>query len=220
MADQNAKKNRVAEAAVEFIKGNMTIGVGTGTTVNYFIAKLASIKHLIDGAVASSVATENLLKQNGIPLMSLNDVNDLMIYIDGADEVTRDLRLIKGGGGALTREKIIAAACRQFICIVDDSKLVDKLGSFPLPVEVIPMAQGYVCREIVKLGGRPVLRDGFITDNGNIILDVKNLQIGDPVELEESLNNIPGVVTNGLFARRPADILLVAGNDSVQQFSR
>jgi len=217
--DQNAKKNRVAEAAVEFIGNNRIIGVGTGSTVNYFIEKLAAIKHRIDGAVASSVATETLLKQHGIPLLNLNSIDNLMIYVDGADEANRDLHLVKGGGGALTREKIIAAASKQFICIIDDSKLVDMLGSFPLPVEVIPMAQNHVYGEIVALGGKPVLREGFITDNGNIILDVENLQIRNPVALEESLNNITGVVTNGLFARRPADILLVADNDSIQQYS-
>ena len=219
VVDQNTKKNRVAEAAIEFIREKMIIGVGTGSTVNFFIERLATIKHRIEGAVASSVATENLLRHHDIPLLSLNDIDDLMIYIDGADEANRDLHLIKGGGGALTREKIIAAASRQFICITDDSKLVDILGSFPLPVEIIPMAQRYVYRELLTLGGRPVLRDGFITDNGNLILDVENLQISNPVELEESLNNITGVVTNGLFAKRPADILLVADDDGIHQFS-
>jgi len=218
VVDQNAKKNRVAEAAIEFIREKMVIGVGTGSTVNFFIERLATIKHMIEGAVASSVATENLLRHHDIPLLSLNDIDDLMIYIDGADEANRDLHLIKGGGGALTREKIIAAASRQFICITDDSKLVDILGSFPLPVEIIPMAQRYVYRELLTLGGRPVLRDGFITDNGNLILDIENLQISNPVELEESLNNITGVVTNGLFAKRPADILLVADDDGIHQF--
>ena len=217
--DQNQKKQRVAEAAVEYVKEDTIIGVGTGSTVNYFIEKLADISKRINGAVASSVATENLLKKYGIPIVSLNDMDNLVIYIDGADEATRDLHLIKGGGGALTREKIIASASKNFICIVDDSKLVDVLGKFPLPVEVIPMAQNYVSREIVKLGGRPVLRDGVITDNGNNIIDVEDLTITAPAELEETLNNITGVVTNGLFARRPADKLLVADNETVRILS-
>ena len=216
---QNQKKQRVAEAAVQYVMDDMTIGVGTGSTVNYFIEKLADIKHRIKGAVASSMATENLLKKFDIPVVNLNDVDGLVIYIDGADEATRDLHLIKGGGGALTREKIIAAASENFICIVDDSKLVDVLGAFPLPVEVIPMALGYVSREIIKLGGRPVLRDGFITDNGNVILDVIGLVITAPVALEQALNNITGVVTNGLFAQRPADKLLVADFDTVHILS-
>lgn len=216
--DQNAKKERVAEAALEYLEDDIIIGVGTGSTVNFFIEKLAAIKHRIDAAVASSVATEELLKKHHIPIVSLNSVNELPLYIDGADESTRHLALIKGGGGALTREKIIAAASKKFVCIIDDSKLVDVLGEFPLPVEVIPMAQSYVAREIVKLGGQPILRTGFTTDNGNIILDVHNLRILNPPELEESLNNITGVVTNGLFARRAADVLLVADNESIETF--
>jgi len=214
--DQNKKKQLVAETALEYIEDDAIIGVGTGSTVNCFIEKLASIKHRIEAAVASSVATEELLKKHHIPIVSLNSVNELKIYIDGADEATKYLHLIKGGGGALTREKIIAAASSKFICIVDDSKLVDVLGVFPLPVEVIPMAQSYVARKLVSLGGQPILRQGFKTDNGNIILDVHHLSITQPVELEGEINQITGVVCNGLFARRPADVLLVGDGDSVQ----
>ena len=217
---QNEKKQRVAEAALQYIEDDMIVGVGTGSTVNFFIEQLALIKHRIEGTVASSVASEALLKQHHIPILSLNSVSELPIYIDGADEATKHLQLIKGGGGALTREKIIVAASKKFICIADDSKLVDVLGKFPLPLEVIPMAQSYVARQIVKLGGQPLLREGFMTDNGNIILDVHNLSILQPSELEQSLNNITGVVTNGLFARRPADVLLLAGDDAVQTIDR
>ncbi len=213
---QNEKKQRVAEAALQYIEDDMIVGVGTGSTVNFFIENLALIKHRIEGTVASSVASEDLLKAHHIPIVSLNSVIELPVYIDGADEATKHLQLIKGGGGALTREKIIVAASNKFVCIVDDSKLVDVLGKFPLPVEVVPMAQSYVAREIVKLGGQPILREGFITDNGNIILDVYNLSILQPSELEQSLNNITGVVTNGLFARRPADVLLIANDNSIQ----
>ncbi|MCZ6526606.1 MAG: ribose-5-phosphate isomerase RpiA [Gammaproteobacteria bacterium] len=213
---QNDKKQRVAEAALPYIDDDMVVGVGTGSTVNFFIELLATIKHRIDGAVASSAITEELLKQHHIPVISLNSVNELSVYIDGADEATKHLQLIKGGGGALTREKIVAAASKKFVCIIDDSKFVDVLGRFPLPVEVIPMAQSYVAREIVKLGGQPVLRAGSMTDNGNIILDVQGLQILQPSELEAALNNITGVVSNGLFARRPADILLIAGDQTIQ----
>ena len=213
--NQDLKKKRVAEAALEYLGDDIIVGVGTGSTVNFFIEKLAGIKHRIRGAVASSSASENLLTSHQIPVVDLNAVDRLAVYIDGADEATRGLHLIKGGGGPLTREKVIAAASASFICIVDDSKIVDLLGAFPLPVEVIPMARNFVCREIEKLGGRPVLRDGFITDNGNIILDVYGLLISNPVELEDTLNNITGTVTNGLFARRPADTLLVADADSV-----
>ena len=213
---QNEKKQRVAKAALKYIEDDMVIGVGTGTTVNFFIEYLASIKHRIEGAVASSVATETLLKNHQIPLINLNSTGGITIYIDGADEATKHLSLIKGGGGALTREKIIAAASEQFICIADDSKLVDVLGKFPLPIEVVPLAQSYVAREIVKLGGQPRLREGFTSDNGNIILDVHNLSIQQPAELEQTINNISGVLTNGLFAQRRADVLLLADNDSVQ----
>ena len=214
--DQNRKKQLVAEAAMEYVQDDMVVGVGTGSTVNYFIEILASIKHRVEAAVASSVATEDLLKKHHIPIVNLNSVNELKVYIDGADEATKYLHLIKGGGGALTREKIIAAASSKFVCIIDDSKLVDVLGSFPLPVEVIPMAQSYVARKLVSLGGQPILRQGFTTDNGNIILDVHNLSIMQPVDLEGEINQITGVVSNGLFARRPADVLLVGDGESVR----
>ena len=214
--DQNIKKQQVADAALAYVKDGTVIGVGTGSTVNFFIERLAGIKHRIEGAVASSEATSELLRQLRIPLISLNSVNELSVYIDGADEATRYLHLIKGGGGALTREKIIAAASMKFVCIVDDSKLVDVLGSFPLPVEVIPMAQSYVARQLVRLGGQPLLRQGFTTDNGNIILDVHHLSILQPTELETEINQITGVVSSGLFARRPANVLLIGDGQTVK----
>jgi ribose 5-phosphate isomerase A len=198
----------------------MTIGVGTGSTVNHFIAALAVWRDRIAGAVSSSEASSRLLRQAGIEVFDLNSVGDLELYVDGADEATRHLQLIKGGGGALTREKIIAAASRQFVCIVDDSKLVDVLGRFPLPVEVIPMARSLVARQLLKLGGQPVWREGFVTDNGNVILDVHNLEILDPAALETGINQLAGVVTVGLFARRPADLLIVAGAEGVQRIER
>ena len=213
---QDEKKQQVAEAALDYIEDGSVIGVGTGSTVNFFIQQLAKIKHRIDGAVSSSIASEALMQQHNIPVVPLNSVIELSVYIDGADEATKHLHLIKGGGGALTREKIVAAASRNFVCIIDDSKLVEVLGQFPLPVEVIPMAQSYVAREIVKLGGRPELRQGFTTDNGNIILDVRNFSIMQPQDLEIKLNNIAGVVTNGLFALRPADVLLIADDNQVK----
>ena len=213
---QDEKKKQVAEAALAYVENDSIVGVGTGSTVNFFIDCLASIKHRIDGAVSSSDATEALLKQHNIPVLSLNSANDIPVYIDGADEATKHLHLIKGGGGALTREKIVAAASKKFICIIDESKMVDVLGTFPLPVEVIPMAQSYIAREITKLGGQPILREGFTTDNGNIILDVHNLSILKPVELEQELNKLAGVVTNGLFAQRPADVLLIASDNGVK----
>ena len=213
---QDEKKKQVAEAALAYIEDDTIVGVGTGSTVNFFIEYLASIKHRIDGAVSSSDATEALLKQHNIPVLSLNSANDIPVYIDGADEATKHLHLIKGGGGALTREKIIAAVSKKFVCIIDETKMVDVLGTFPLPVEVIPMAQSYIAREITKLGGQPILREGFTTDNGNIILDVHNLSILKPVELEQELNKLAGVVTNGLFAQRPADILLIANDNGVK----
>ena len=190
------------------------------STVNFFIEELAGIRHRVRAAVSSSIASEKRLLEHDIPVVDLNSVDGLGIYIDGADEATRQLHLIKGGGGALTREKIIAAASGHFVCIVDDSKVVDRLGAFPLPVEVIPMARGHVSREIMKLGGQPVLREGFSTDNGNIILDIRDFPISDPVKLELALNNITGVVTNGLFALRPADTLLVATDEDVQVLTR
>ncbi len=215
--NQDEMKQAVAEAALKYIDDDMIVGVGTGSTVNFFIDSLATIKHRIDGAVASSIMTEERLRAHHIPVLDLNSVGTLAVYIDGADEATKHLHLIKGGGGALTREKIIAAASKTFICIIDNNKEVDILGNFPLPVEVIPMAQSYVARELVKLGGQPVLREGFRTDNGNIILDIHHLRIIEPLELEQVINNITGVVTNGLFARRGADILLVADNNGVRQ---
>lgn len=212
---QDRKKKNAAKIAIDCVKNNSIIGVGTGTTINFFIEELGKNKGLIDGAVSSSVATEKLLREHHIPVLPLNSVIDLPIYIDGADEVTHNKHLIKGGGGALTREKIVAAASKQFICIIDDSKLVPLLGGFPLPVEVIPMAQSYVAREIAKLGGQPELRQDFLTDNGNIILDIHNLKIENPSELENQLNQITGVVTNGLFAKRPADTLIIATDDGI-----
>jgi ribose 5-phosphate isomerase A len=216
---QDALKQQAAEAALKFVDDDMIIGVGTGSTVNFFIDALAGIKHRINGAVSSSVATEERLRAHNIPVLSLNNAGTLPIYVDGADEATKHLHLVKGGGGALTREKIVAAASEKFICIIDSSKEVDVLGTFPLPVEVIPMAQSYVARELVKLGGQPVLREDFHTDNGNIILDIYNLSILEPVQLEQSINNITGVLCNGLFARRRADILLIADADGVRTLS-
>lgn len=213
--NQDEMKRAVARAAIDHVPAGI-IGVGTGSTANYFIDELAHIKGRIDGAVASSVATAERLKKHGIRVLDLNDVGELEVYVDGADEITRHLSMIKGGGGALTREKIVAACSRKFVCIVDQSKVVDVLGRFPLPVEVIPMARSYVARQLVKLGGSPVLRAGFTTDNGNVILDVHNLDILDPVSLETEINQITGVVTNGLFARRGADVCLVGTPDGVQ----
>lgn len=209
-------KKAAALAALDYVESGWVVGIGTGSTANHFIDGLATIKHKIDGAVASSEASEKKLKSHGIAVLDLNSAGDLPIYVDGADESNQYLHLIKGGGGALTREKIVAAASKIFVCIADDSKLVDTLGDFPLPVEVIPMAQSYVARQIVKLGGMPELRQGFITDNGNVILDIKGLQIAEPTRLEGELNAIAGVVTNGLFAIRPADILLIGSASGVR----
>ena len=206
---QDEMKKAAAKAALDYVEADTIIGIGTGSTANHFIDLLAGIKGRIEGTVASSVASAERLKKHGIPVFDLNAVGDLSLYVDGADESSHHLHLIKGGGGALTREKIVAAASKMFVCIADESKLVDVLGKFPLPVEVIPMARSYVARQIVKLGGQPVLREGFTTDNGNVILDVHNLKIMNPVELEGKLNNIVGVVTNGLFAMRPADVLIL-----------
>ncbi|MDH4149977.1 MAG: ribose-5-phosphate isomerase RpiA [Betaproteobacteria bacterium] len=217
---QDALKQAAARAAVAMVPAGSIVGVGTGSTVNFFIDELAAIKGRIDGAVSSSDASAARLKAAGIHVHDLNSVRELPVYVDGADEVTRHLAMIKGGGGALTREKIVAAVAQQFICIADTSKLVNVLGRFPLPVEVIPMARSYVAREIVKLGGQPEWRAKFVTDNGNLILDVHNLTILDPQKLETQLNQITGVVTNGLFARRPADVLLLAGKDGVETLRR
>jgi ribose 5-phosphate isomerase A len=198
------------------VPNDCIVGVGTGSTANFFIDELGKIKHKIRGAVASSEASTRRLQGHGIEVMSLNDAGDLPVYVDGADEITRHMHMLKGGGGALTREKIVAAASKKFICVCDASKLVDVLGKFPLPIEVIPMARSYVARELVKLGGQPKLREGFTTDNGNVILDVHNLQIMNPVELETTLNQMAGVVTNGLFARRAADVLLLGTPEGVK----
>ncbi len=214
---QDENKRRVAHAALEMVPDGAVIGVGTGSTTNFFIDALAGIKARVEGAVSSSEASTTRLRQHGIPVMDLNATGDLELYVDGADEANDHRQLIKGGGGALTREKIVAAAARRFVCIVDESKRVAVLGAFPLPVEVIPMARSYVARQLVKLGGQPVLREGFATDNGNQILDVRNLTITNPPELEDRVNAIAGVVTVGLFARRPADLLLVAGDAGVRE---
>ncbi|MCB1935233.1 MAG: ribose-5-phosphate isomerase RpiA [Nitrosomonas sp.] len=216
---QDEQKKAVAIAAIDYVPVGRIIGVGTGSTANYFIDELAKIKHKIDGAVASSDTTAKRLQSHGIEVIDLNEVDDLPVYVDGADEITEHMHMTKGGGGALTREKIVAAVAKKFICITDQSKLVNILGNFPLPIEVIPMARSYVAREITLLGGQPALRQGFITDNGNVILDVHGLQILNPVELETTLNQITGVVTNGLFARRAADILLLGTDEGVKTFS-
>jgi ribose 5-phosphate isomerase A len=214
------RKQLVAEAALQYVTDDMILGVGTGSTVNHFIDALFAQKLRIRGAVSSSEASTARLKKHGIEVLDLNSAGDLSVYIDGADEADEHLRLIKGGGGALTREKIIAAASERFVCIADDSKLVKTLGKFPLPVEVIPMSRSYVARQLVKLGGQPVLREGFISDNGNPILDVHHLTIVDPVALETEINQITGVVTVGLFARRPADILLLGSDTGVKIIKR
>lgn len=213
---QDQLKQQVAKAALQYVVEDDMVGVGTGSTVNFFIEELAKIKYKIEGAVASSKATEALLKQHAIPVIDLNSVNRLPVYIDGADEFNQHHYLIKGGGAALTREKITAAASQRFVCIVDQSKQVDVLGKFPLPIEVIPMARSYVARQVVKLGGNPSYREGVTTDNGNVILDVYDLNLIDPTSMEQSLNNIAGVVTNGLFAQRPADTILVAHGDRIE----
>ena len=206
---QDEMKRKAAEAALEYVIVDEIVGVGTGSTVNHFIDVLAEIKHKINGAVSSSVASTERLQTHGIKVYDLNEVGDLAVYIDGADESDHYLNLIKGGGGALTREKIIAGASKKFVCIADESKLVDVMGEFPLPVEVIPMARSFIARELVKLGGRPVWREGFVTDNGNDILDVHDLKIMEPVKLENELNKLPGIVTVGIFANRPADVLIL-----------
>ena len=214
---QDELKKLVAEAALEYVEVGTVVGVGTGSTANHFIDGLARIKHKIDGTVASSEASAERLRGHGIEVLDLNAVDTIPVYVDGADEINRYFHLVKGGGGALTREKIVAAASRTFVCIADESKLVDVLGTFPLPIEVVPMARSYVARELVKLGGQPVLREGFTTDNGNVILDVHNLQILDPVELEKQLNGLAGVLCNGLFACRPADVVLLGTADGVRK---
>lgn len=209
------QKIAVAQAALEYIENGDIVGVGTGSTANHFIDGLAVMKSRIDGAVASSEASADRLRGHGIEVLELNDTGPLRIYVDGADEATRHLHLIKGGGGALTREKIVAEAAEQFICIADGSKLVDRLGAFPLPIEVIPMARSLVARALTKLGGEPALRTGFTTDNGNLILDIHHLDIMEPVALEQQINDIPGVVTVGLFAKRGANVLLLGQKEGV-----
>ena len=221
---QDELKQAVAQAAVDYVVAHVPagsiIGVGTGSTANFFIDALAKIKDRIAATVASSEATKNRLEGHGIKVLDLNDVSGMPVYVDGADEITNKLEMVKGGGGALTREKIVAAVADTFICVCDESKLVGMLGKFPMPVEVIPMAREFVTREIVKLGGQPKLRAGFITDNGNVIIDVHGWQIADPADLEDKLNAIVGVVTNGLFARRGADLLLLATPAGVKQLGR
>lgn len=212
---QDEMKKAVAAAAIDYVEAGSVVGVGTGSTANYFIDELAKIKHKIEATVASSEASAARLRGHGILVEDLNSVDKISVYVDGADESNKYLHLMKGGGGALTREKIVAAVADKFVCIADESKLVDIMGKFPLPIEVIPMARSYVARELVKLGGQPVYRDGFVTDNGNQILDVHNLEIMNPVEMEDILNSIVGVVTNGLFARRPADVLLLGTPNGV-----
>ncbi len=212
---QDEMKQAVARAALEHVVADTIIGIGTGSTANFFIDALAEIKGKINGTVASSEASAERLRGHGIPVLDLNSVDEMSVYIDGADETNHQAHLVKGGGGALTREKIVAAVAKKFVCIVDETKVVDVLGAFPLPVEVIPMARSYVARELVKLGGEPVYREDFVTDNGNVILDVHGLQISDAVALEQKLNNITGVVTNGLFAMRPADVVLVGSESGV-----
>ena len=213
---QDELKQAVANAALAYVVEGKIVGVGTGSTARLFIEALATMKDRIAGAVASSEDTKRRLEGHGIKVFDLNDVTDIPVYIDGADEITPEMHMIKGGGGARTREKIVSAVAQKFICIADGSKLVDVLGRFPLPVEVIPMASAYVARELTRLGGTPVLREGFVTDNGNLILDVQGLQIVDPEDLETRINQIVGVVTNGLFACRPADVCLLGTSTGVQ----
>ena len=208
-------KRMAAEAAIEYVKGGI-IGVGTGSTVNHFIDQLATIKHKIDGAVSSSEVSSERMRKHGINVIDLNSAGELDLYVDGADESTQHLHLIKGGGGALTREKIVAGASKTFVCIADGSKLVDVLGTFPLPVEVIPMARSHVARQLVKMGGTPVWRENFTTDNGNVILDVHNLRIMEPTKMEQAINNIAGVVTTGIFALRPADVLILGTDEGIK----
>lgn len=217
MMDQNEKKLNVAKAAVKHIHNDCLLGMGTGSTVNFLIDLLPEIKNKISAVASSSVQTENLLKMNGFEVQALNQLGMLDLYIDGADEATKNLHLIKGGGGALTREKILAENSKKFICIADETKLVKRLGVFPLPIEVIPMARSFVSREIIKYHGKPVYRENFVTDNGNEIIDIHNLDIVDPIQLENELNQIPGVVTVGIFARRKADVLLIAGEHDVEE---
>jgi ribose 5-phosphate isomerase A len=215
--DQDTKKFNAAKAAIEYIHNDCILGMGTGSTVNFLIEMLPDVRNKISGIASSSLETERLLKSKGFDVQPLSHFGNMDLYIDGADEATKNLHLIKGGGGALTREKIIASSSRKFICIIDDSKLVDKLGQFPLPIEVIPMARSYVSREIIARKGQPIFRENFITDNGNEIIDVHNLDIVNPLTMEENINQITGVVTVGLFAKRKADILLLSSDDGVSE---
>lgn len=218
--NQTAKKVSVAKASLEYISSGAVLGVGTGTTVNVLIDLLPSIRNRIRSVVSSSAGTTERLEKHGFEVSTLNSVGDLDVYIDGADEATKHLHLIKGGGGALTREKVLAGAARKFVCIIDESKLVGMLGKFPLPIEVLPMAQSFVARQIIKLRGQPVWRENFVTDNGNHILDVHNLTISNPLEMETRLNQLPGVISVGIFSHRPADVLLVADDRGVRTMMR
>ena len=211
--DIDAKKAAAAAASLEYIEDGYTLGVGTGSTVNHLIERLPDIRHKLEAVVSSSKQTTKRLQELGFDVATLNAVGDVDLYIDGADEATKHRHLIKGGGGALTREKVLAGAARKFVCIVDDAKLVGMLGAFPLPIEVLPMAQSFVAKHILKMRGQPVWREDFITDNGNHIIDVQDLSISNPLELESRLNQVPGVLTVGIFANRPADVLLIAGDD-------
>lgn len=216
MTPQDQLKQQAAQSALEYVEAGSIVGVGTGSTVNFFIDALAGIKHKIEGAVSSSEASTQRLRAHGIEVFDLNAVSNVPVYVDGADETNEHLQLIKGGGGALTREKIIAHLAKKFVCVADETKMVKRLGKFPLPIEVIPMARSMIARELVKLGGQPVYRDGFVTDNGNQILDVHNLEIMEPAKLEAELNNLPGIVTVGLFAIRPADVLILGTANGIR----
>ncbi len=215
--DPSSRKRKAAEASLEFIQPGMIVGVGTGSTVNFLIELLPTVRDRIDRLISSSAESSALLKKQGFEVSTLNEVGDIDVYIDGADEATKHLQLIKGGGGALTREKVLAGAARRFVCIVDESKLVGMLGAFPLPIEVLPMAQVFVERKLLKLRGQPVWREGVVTENGNHILDVRDLMIANPLEMESRLNQIPGVLTVGIFAQRPADVLLIGGETGVRE---
>ncbi len=215
--DPSEKKRNAAKASLEFIEPGTVLGIGTGSTVNELIELLPTVRGRIDKLVSSSTASSRLLEKNGFEVSTLNEVGEIDLYIDGADEANKRLHLIKGGGGALTREKVLAGAARQFVCIVDETKLVGMLGSFPLPIEVLPMAQAFVARNLFKLRAQPIWREGFVTDNGNHILDVHELNISNPLEMETRLNQIPGVLTVGIFAHRPADILLIADDSDVRE---
>ena len=212
----DSKKLKVAQSSLDYIKHDCVLGVGTGSTVNFLIDLLPDLINKIQAVVSSSDESTKRLEAHGFEVSNLNNIGNIDLYIDGADEATKNLHLIKGGGGALTREKILAANAKEFVCIVDDSKIVDRLGKFPLPIEVLPMAQSYIAREIVKMKGQPILRENFITDNGNHILDIHNLDITNPIETETAINQIPGVMTVGIFARRPADILLIAEENTIK----